>query len=1161
MNKVYHSFLIAGVTIIVACNSLMESPETVSSNRVITLTATREGLTPETRSLRLDDGSVWWNPAEEISVFCGRGVGGGDKFVSTNTSIAESVLFEGSIQMNNPDKIIWAVYPYSESNSCDGNAVTLYIPTLQKASEANFSDGVFPAIARTESFDLQFMNICGGVKFFVLRDDIKSLTFKGNNGETLAGKVKITINESGVPEVSEVLEGVTEVTLLAPRGGAFIPGKSYYLTLLPTVLERGMSISFTTSSEVGSFTSDIKQTIKRSVFGVLKSVDSKVSSWKSIDPESVDLGLSVLWSSFNVGATSIEDFGDYYAWGETDPKENYDWYSYKWCVGSNNWLTKYNNDNSYGVVDGISVLDPEDDAATVNWGGGWRTPSIKEWGELLSNCSWVWTTQNNTNGYLVTSNISGYTDKSIFLPAAGERIGTSLDNLNTTGRYWYSSITDWNSADAFDLFFDQFGYGTGHYLRNAGRVVRAVMDKENTSTSGDNTLFTWFSPNDWSGGLDPGATYEDGVITLTVPDGTGGLEWTGQVWLYTSIPIDPAKQYYFSATISSSMDGVISSKLTSESDIYGKELFYDNNINVLNGSVIIEKCGLSTSISNEEFLVIFDFGRLPIGSKIKISDIVIRESLPTDGFTGLCLEAVDDGVITITNPHNLTLEYILDSSTLWVPTNANPITISVSAGDIVRLKGNNPAYALSEDPESDYLQSPTVINCSSDCFCYGNIMSLISSWDYQSLDSFSKPFALAGLFRGNTHLINHPEKRIVLPATFLTSHCYHSMFEGCSRLSDAPDLPALLANDGCYFRMFAGCANLTSAPILPAKELQGWCYGSMFYGCSSLVSASDLPATYVPDGCYDQMFYDCVSLKTAPKIYATKMGEWCCWRMFAGCVSLSTVQPDLYVTELAHICCGSMFSGCASLIEGPNLPAVQMASSCYSNMFNGCSSLVSAPSLPATTLADYCYYSMFSGCSSLVSAPALPATTLADHCYYSMFSDCSALVTAPSLPAMTLTNYCYYHMFDKCVNLIVAPQLPATEMADNCYSGMFNQCSSLETIPSLKSIGNGMFAKCDGLTTITIPDGVKSVASSAFASCPNLIRASLPSSIESIGRRAFYMAGLKQITVAAEDPPSMENSDVFLECPLKHILIPTSSLEAYINAPVWSDYEELFVTF
>ena len=203
--------------------------------------------------------------------------------------------------------------------------------------------------------------------------------------------------------------------------------------------------------------------------------DTPVTPPSTSPYEAVDLGLSVKWATFNVGATKPEEYGGYYAWGETDEKENYDWSTYKWCNGSSTTMTKYCTSSYYGTVDNKTVLDPQDDVAHVKWGGSWRMPTLDELKELKNknNCTWTWTTQNGVNGYKVTSKTNG---NSIFLPAAGYRYGTSLGNSGSYGRYWSSSLREGISYDAYYLVFSSGGYDWYYYNRYYGFSVRPVCE-------------------------------------------------------------------------------------------------------------------------------------------------------------------------------------------------------------------------------------------------------------------------------------------------------------------------------------------------------------------------------------------------------------------------------------------------------------------------------------------------------------------------------------------------------------------------------------------------------------------------------------------------------------------------------------------------------------
>ena len=181
----------------------------------------------------------------------------------------------------------------------------------------------------------------------------------------------------------------------------------------------------------------------------------------------------LLWATCNVGANNPWEYGGYYAWGETEEMSYYDWSAYKWCNGSYDTMTKYCTDSYYGTVDNKTVLDPDDDVAHVKWGGSWRMPTKAEQDELRTKCTWIWTTQNGVSGYKVTSKTNG---NSIFLPAAGSRYGTYLNDSGSYGYYWSSSLYDDNSYNACNLFFNSGLYDWDSYGLYDGLSVRPVSE-------------------------------------------------------------------------------------------------------------------------------------------------------------------------------------------------------------------------------------------------------------------------------------------------------------------------------------------------------------------------------------------------------------------------------------------------------------------------------------------------------------------------------------------------------------------------------------------------------------------------------------------------------------------------------------------------------------
>ena len=187
--------------------------------------------------------------------------------------------------------------------------------------------------------------------------------------------------------------------------------------------------------------------------------------------QAVDLGLpnGQKWASCNVGATTPEGYGNYYAWGETETRDDYSWATYKHNngVNSSDNITKYGNN-----ADTLTTLEPEDDAATAKWGSAWRMPTAAEMDELLEHCTWTWTTQNGINGYQVASKTNG---NSIFLPAAGCSDGTVLKGAGSYGNYWYSSLYGIPcSAWSLDLLSD--GIDRTGYFRSYGFSVRPVQE-------------------------------------------------------------------------------------------------------------------------------------------------------------------------------------------------------------------------------------------------------------------------------------------------------------------------------------------------------------------------------------------------------------------------------------------------------------------------------------------------------------------------------------------------------------------------------------------------------------------------------------------------------------------------------------------------------------
>lgn len=283
------------------------------------------------------------------------------------------------------------------------------------------------------------------------RDETYIVSFDANGG---TGRMPSQLFDAGVPKAlvqnAYTRDGYTFSgwnTMQGGNGTAYTNGQTITVTSDMTLYAQWTSNGTSGGGQSGSGTHTGGN-------GVLNGHDY------------VDLGLpsGTLWATCNVGANSPEEYGDYFAWGETTAKETYYLDTYKYYDGSN-W-TKY--------TDHLTILEASDDAATANWGSGWRMPTYDEMKELKNNCTVTWTIQNGVNGCLFT----GSNGNSIFLPAAGCRIDSELNNAGSRGFYWSGSLD--NIVIVYSLFLDSEysdNCGMGDCYRFFGQPVRAVCNQ------------------------------------------------------------------------------------------------------------------------------------------------------------------------------------------------------------------------------------------------------------------------------------------------------------------------------------------------------------------------------------------------------------------------------------------------------------------------------------------------------------------------------------------------------------------------------------------------------------------------------------------------------------------------------------------------------------
>lgn len=368
---------------------------------------------------------------------------------------------------------------------------------------------------------------------------------------TVYGSQKSFTTRDGIPVVSTdsvtnvLSNGATCFGTVTDGGGLDIVVRGFCWGTEPNPTIEGSHT--TVESELGSFSSSLTGLSDNTTYYVRAyATNSYVTMYGNemsfITPEHayVDLGLpsGLLWATCNVGAETPEEYGDYFAWGETQPKDTYNWSTYQYCNGSSSTLTKYCNNSSYGYngfTDNLTILLPEDDAATVNWGGNWRIPTKEEWQELYDNTSQTWTTQNDVFGSLfIASN-----GDSLFLPAAGNYEESSLTYSDSHGFYWSSSLDTDLSRNAWRFEINSDGSYMRGYYRFYGRSIRAVR-----SMSQNNSFIINVIANPTAGGMVSGGGYYEEATECTIA-ATANEGYTFENWTENGEVVSTEATYSF----------------------------------------------------------------------------------------------------------------------------------------------------------------------------------------------------------------------------------------------------------------------------------------------------------------------------------------------------------------------------------------------------------------------------------------------------------------------------------------------------------------------------------------------------------------------------------------------------------------------------------------
>ncbi|WP_144007628.1 fimbrillin family protein [Prevotella sp. P3-120] len=444
--------------------------ENESAVKVMTFTATQEGNEASTRAI-LSGTNIHWVSEDEISIFDGTN---NNQFTLTDGAGSTSGKFSGEAGQSTS---YTAVYPYQSTASLSGNGVTkVTLPATQTATDNSFDKNAALMMAQSNSNTLNFKNVVGYVKvkptFNCTRIDLKAF----DNSAVLAGTGTVSYN-NGKPtlDLSETKDYA--ITLR----GDIKANKYYYIAVPPVTLKAGWTIQFTASdgkvySRKG--TNDI--TFTRNKVTNLGVFDINGTNWynprgdKVRADQEVDLGLTinigtknykVIFAKSNLTAAGLAaseyDYGDYFAWGATEP-----WYkSYtidvEYCptVTSDGWKDEHKSGYADGTAPTFSRkytsgqdFEMSDDPARKILGGDWQLPTKEIWEKLTSSYNWTWNDEISTTRKKGMEVKNKSTSKSIFLPAAGYVNEKSFVYVRSYGYYWSGTAGIW-SSDAYRLYF------------------------------------------------------------------------------------------------------------------------------------------------------------------------------------------------------------------------------------------------------------------------------------------------------------------------------------------------------------------------------------------------------------------------------------------------------------------------------------------------------------------------------------------------------------------------------------------------------------------------------------------------------------------------------------------------------------------------------------
>ena len=468
---------------------------TPSGGERITLSVTQDDAAG-TRTYLNDDKKVVWNTGDALSLFDTKNIN--QVFELTKGAGNTTAEFGGTVSVDSR-KEYYAVYPYGADYTISSGTVTgITLPAEQTAVANGFDKSAAIMTGyTTDAKNLAFKQLCAFVQI-TTESATKKIVFKTNGTESLAGTLSVAINEEGIGTATVASNGTGTVTLVPAGNEESIAAGTYLIAVLPGTLIQGFTmecvgtdgIELTRSYNGSTSVLNRKAVINMGTASVAQGWTGTMNGHGYVDLGIRIDGKKILFATCNVGAENEYDYGDYFAWGATEP-----YYTSYTMNGTTLTVTSWKDGKSAGYIEtnapfyssgtyidaiytkytyGGAVLEAEDDAASVQWGADWRMPTYGEMQALKTNTTSAWTDNYNNTGIAgrIFTGKGNYANSSLFLPAAGYFSGSSNFSGGSSGSYWSSTL--YSSTVGRYLYFGSGFVSPQTTYRDFGFSVRAV---------------------------------------------------------------------------------------------------------------------------------------------------------------------------------------------------------------------------------------------------------------------------------------------------------------------------------------------------------------------------------------------------------------------------------------------------------------------------------------------------------------------------------------------------------------------------------------------------------------------------------------------------------------------------------------------------------------